>query len=303
MKALVTGSSGFAGTHLVAHLADHGDDVAGLDRTDGIDITDAAAVRERFESVRPEVVYHLAGFADVGASWDDPFATFDANAVGTLNLLDAARAVGTRRVLLVGSADVYGVVQEQELPLVESRPLQPVSPYAASKVAAEYLAVQAWNGYGLETVRARSFNHLGPGQSTRFVAGAIAERIARAELDGDDEIEVGNLTPRRDFTDVRDVVRAYRLLATEGTAGDVYHVCSGHDLSIGALAEVLIGMASRPLTLAVDPGLQRPVDIPVLRGDRTKIGRDTGWEPTIPLDQTLADLLDDVRAQVAATRR
>lgn len=302
MRALVTGSSGFAGGHLVSHLTDEGDEVWGLDRADGTDITDAASVRARLDVVRPEVVYHLAGFADVGASWDDPEGAFAANAVGTLHVLDAARAVGVRRVLLVGSADVYGVVTEDELPLDETRELRPVSPYAASKVAAEYLAVQAHNGYGLETVRARSFNHLGPGQSTRFVAGAIAERIAVAELDGAEAIEVGNLTPRRDFTDVRDVVRAYRLLMLHGAVGDVYHVCSGTDLSIRELADALVGMARRPVVLSVDPGLQRPVDIPVLRGDRTKIGRDTGWSPEIPLERTLRDLLEGVRQSVAAAR-
>lgn len=300
MRALVTGSSGFAGRHLVRHLEAEGDEVIGLDRTEGIDITDSEALRTRLESVRPEVVYHLAGFADVGASWEDPEASFATNAVGTLHVLEAARAAEVRRVLVVASADVYGIVDEADLPIDEEQPIAPVSPYAASKVAAEYLAVQAWRGYGLDTVRARSFNHLGPGQTSRFVAAAIAERIARAEREGRDSIEVGNVTPRRDFTDVRDVVRAYRLLVTRGRAGEVYNVCSGRDVAISDLAEAMVAMADRPLTLAVDPSLQRAVDQPVSVGDPTKIARDTGWAPTIDLDQTLRVLLDEARDRVAA---
>ncbi|QGG95816.1 GDP-mannose 4,6-dehydratase [Actinomarinicola tropica] len=300
MKALVTGSSGFAGTYLREHLEAHGDEVAGLDRAEGTDLTDAAAVHRRLEEVRPEVVYHLGGIADVGASWEDPVGTFTANATGTLHLLEAARATGVRRVLVIGSAEVYGIVPEDRMPLTEADPLRPVSPYGVSKVAAEHLALQAWDGHGLETVRVRAFNHLGPGQSERFVAGAIAHRIARAEREGSDEIEVGNLTPRRDFTDVRDVARAYRLLMTRAPAGEVYNVCSGRDVAISDLAETLVGLADRPLRLAVDPALQRVVDLPVSRGDRSKIRADTGWEPTIPLEETLGDLLDVVRATVAA---
>lgn len=301
MKALVTGSSGFAGRHLVRHLEAEGDDVVGLDRAEGIDITDADAVRTRLDEVRPEVVYHLAGFADVGASWDDPTGAFATNAVGTLHVLLAARAADVRRVLVIGSADVYGIVGESDLPLTEEQPLVPVSPYAASKAAAEHLAVQAWRGYGLETIRARSFNHLGPGQTSRFVAAAIAERIARAEIDGRDEIEVGNVTPRRDFTDVRDVVRAYRLLVAHGRPGEAYNVCSGRDVAISDLAEAMVAMARRPLTLAVDPALQRAVDQPVSVGDRSKIQRDTGWTPTIELEATLQVLVDEARARVGAS--
>ncbi|MBK5223750.1 MAG: GDP-mannose 4,6-dehydratase [Acidimicrobiia bacterium] len=297
MRALVTGSSGFAGRHLVAHLESCGDDVSGLDRADGIDITDASALGRHLESVRPEVVYHLAGWADVGGSWDDPLATFEANALGTLHLLTAARTSGVRRVLVVGSADVYGKVGETDLPLTEAQPLAPVSPYAASKVTAEYLAIQAWNGHGLETVRTRSFNHIGPGQSNRFVAAAIAERVARAEHDLRDEVEVGNVTPRRDFTDVRDVARAYRALMVDGRAGEVYHVCSGRDLAIRELADILLGMAERPMTLSIDPALQRPVDIPVLRGDPSKLRSDTSWEPQISIEDTLAELLAEARTR------
>ncbi|MGY6500922.1 MAG: GDP-mannose 4,6-dehydratase [Acidimicrobiales bacterium] len=299
MISLVTGSSGFAGSHLARHLDALGHEVHGLDRSEGVDITDADAVRRAVEAVRPRLVFHLAGFADVGRSWDDPHEAFAANALGTMHVLDAARAVGASRVLVVGSADVYGVVSEDELPLTERQPVRPTSPYAASKLSAEALALQAWNGYGLETVIVRAFNHLGPGQTSRFVAAAIADRVARNERDGRDEVEVGNVTPRRDFTDVRDVVRAYAMLAESGEPGEIYHVCSGRDVSIRELAETLIAASGRPMTLAPDPDLQRPVDIPVLRGDATKLRAATGWQPEVPLEQTLADLLDEARQRAA----
>jgi len=212
-------------------------------------------------------------------------------------VLLACAAAGVRRVLSVGSADVYGVVTEAELPLTEDSPLRPASPYAASKVAADFLGLQAFLGQGLGVIRVRAFNHLGPGQTDRFVAPALAARIAANERDGGDSVTVGDLSPRRDFTDVRDVVRAYRLLVEHGAPGEVYNVCSGRDLSVQQLADHLLTLATRPMRLETDPALLRPVDIPVLRGDATKLHDATGWTPEIPIDQTLADLLDDKRAQ------
>lgn len=303
MKALVTGSSGFAGRHLVGYLAAAGDQVVKLDRSMGVDVTEATTLDEFIASNTPEVIYHLAGFADVGASWDNPETAFATNATGTLNLLGAARRHGVQRVLVIGSADVYGVVSEVDLPLRESQPLRPVSPYAASKVAADFLALQAWLGHGLETVRARSFNHIGPGQSNRFVAAALAERVAAAETHEGTIVEVGNVTPRRDFTDVRDVVRAYHMLMTKGRAGEVYHVCSGTDVAIRDLAEGLIALATKPLSLKVDTALQRAVDTPVLRGDNTKIQNDVGWRPEIPISTTLRELLDEARQRTQASPR
>jgi GDP-4-dehydro-6-deoxy-D-mannose reductase len=173
-----------------------------------------------------------------------------------------------------------------------------VTPYAASKVAADFLGLQAHLGYGLDVLRVRAFNHLGPGQSNHFVAPAIAERIAVNELDGSEVVPVGNLTPRRDFTDVRDVVRAYRLLIEHGEAGEAYNVCSGHDLAISELADRLLSMASHPMRLEEDPNLQRPVETPVLRGDPTRVHKATGWVPEIPMEQTLTDLLAEWRTRV-----
>lgn len=295
MKALVTGAAGFVGRHLVSHLRACGDDIVGIDRPDGPDLLDAAAVTAVVRDIAPDAVYHLAGWSDVGGSWREPAAAFRANADGTLNLLQACIAAEVPRVLSVSSADVYGKVTLGELPLDEDAPLRPVTPYAASKIAADFLGLQAFLGYGLDVLRVRAFNHLGPGQTNRFVASAIAERVAVNELDGTEVVPVGNLSPRRDFTDVRDVVRAYRLLVEHGEAGEAYNVCSGADIAISELAERILARAERPMRLEEDPALQRPVDVPVLRGDPTKVHKATGWTPEIPLDQTLADLLAEWR--------
>ena len=300
MRALVTGAGGFVGVHLVRHLEAEGDDVIQLERTvDGIDVADEAAITDAIVAAAPEAVYHLAGASDVGGSWNAPVETFRSNAVGTLNVLEASRKARVERVLAVTSADVYGRVTEDELPLDEDQPLRPVTPYAASKVAADALAQQAWLGHRLPVIRVRAFNHLGPGQSDKFVAPSLAARIARNERTGGDQVPIGNMTPMRDITDVRDVVRAYRLLVENGVAGEAYNVCSGRAVSVKELADALLGMAERPMHLVIDPGLQRPVDIPVLVGDMTRLAKATGWAPTIPLDQTLADVLADWRDRVA----
>ena len=298
MKALVTGATGFVGPYLARHLADNGDEVVETDRSTGLDICDRESLEAMLAEVAPDVIYHLAGDSDVGGSWHHPADTFRANAEGTLHVLEAARAVGVGRVLTIGSADVYGTVTPEELPLTENSELRPTSPYAASKVAAEYLSLQAWLGYGLEVIRVRAFNHLGPGQSPRFVTPAIAHRIVENERSGDTTVPVGNLTAERDLTDVRDVVRAYRLLATTGTPGEVYNVCSGRSSAIRQLAEQLLELAVHPMELTTDPALLRPVDIPVLRGDNSKLRAATGWTPEIPLERTLSDLMEHLRATV-----
>jgi GDP-4-dehydro-6-deoxy-D-mannose reductase len=301
MRAVVTGGLGFVGRHLVEHLRASGDDVVTLDHhgEHAVDITDAAGVSAAIDRADADTVFHLAGWADVGASWSDPVGAFRVNAEGTLNVLLACTAAGVQRVVSVGSADVYGIVTEDELPLTEQSPLRPSSPYAASKVAADFLGLQAHLGQGLGVVRVRAFNHLGPGQTDRFVAAALAARIAANERDGGETVTVGNLSPRRDFTDVRDVVRAYRLLAERGTPGEVYNVCSGHDIAVQELADRMLGLATRPMRLEPDASLLRPVDIPVLRGDATKLRDATGWQPEIDIDTTLRDLLDDKRARVS----
>ncbi len=300
MKALVTGGAGFVGRHLVRHLEAMGDDVIAVDRDDGPDLLDTGGFRTLVHDIQPDAVYHLGGFSDVGGSWSTPLETFRANAEGTMNVLQACVQARTGRVLVISSADVYGRVTLGELPLTEDSALRPVSPYAASKIAADYLGLQAWLGYGLEVIRVRAFNHLGTGQTNRFLAPALAERIALNELEGREVVPVGNMTPRRDFTDVRDVVRAYRLLVQEGEPGEAYNVCSGRDVAVSELADKLVSMALRPMRLEEDKTLQREVDVPVLRGDSTKLHKATDWEPEIDLEQTLRDILDEWRAKVGA---
>ena len=302
MRALVTGSRGFVGTHLVAHLNACDDDVIEVDRVIGSPpIEDAGAVAELISESKPDTVYHLAGQSDVAASWDDPVGTFRTNADGTLHVVRACIDTGVERLLSVTSSDIYGLVSHQDLPLDESAPLRPVNPYAASKAAAEMVCIQGFLGHGLGVIRARAFNHLGPGQSERFLAPALAARIAANEQAGRRAVPVGNLSARRDFTDVRDVVRAYRLLVAHGEPGEAYNVCSGHDVAVSEVAERLLGLAHAPMTLEQDTRLFRPVDLPVMRGDSTKIHAATGWAPKIDLADTLDDLLDDARLRLTAT--
>ncbi|MCP5026772.1 MAG: NAD-dependent epimerase/dehydratase family protein [Actinomycetia bacterium] len=299
MRAFITGSRGFVAGHLTTHLLEKGDEVDGTDRHDGPDLLDRDGWFDVLADRTPEIVYHLAAQAAVGLSWEDPLPTIRANVEGTHNVLEAARHAGAERAVIISSADVYGRVTPAELPLTEDRPARPVSPYAASKAAAEMVAVQAWHGHRFPTVLVRPFNHIGPGQSGDFVATALALRIAAAEAAGEASIIVGDLSARRDFSDVRDVVRAYRLLAERGEPGGLYHVCSEIDRSIQELADLLIERANSPLELVVDDALLRPAEVPVLRGSAAHLRADTGWEPTIDFTVTIDDILHDARERVA----
>jgi GDP-4-dehydro-6-deoxy-D-mannose reductase len=294
----VTGARGFVGPHLVAHLEACGDDVLSLDRhgPDSFDVTDAVAVQERLEEAQPEVVYHLAALSHVGESWKSPAASFRVNAEGTLNVLHTCTDLRVPRVIVVLSSEEYGTVDEADLPLTEDAPLRPVTPYGAAKAAADLLTLQAFLGDGLGAIRVRPFSHTGPGQSARFVVPALAARIARAEADEVDEIPVGSLDAVRDITDVRDVVRAYRLLAERGAPGEVYNVCSGLGVSVQEIADRLLARAARPIRLVTDPELVRPVEVPRLVGSNARLRAATGWTPEIALDDTLADVLDDARS-------
>jgi GDP-4-dehydro-6-deoxy-D-mannose reductase len=298
VRALVTGGRGFVGRWLTSHLEKEGDEV--IATGEEVDVTDAAAVRRSFDEVRPEAVYHLAGWASVGSSWGDPSGVFQVNAAGAVHVLDAARRLDPApRVLVVSSAEVYGRVGPDRLPLAEDEPVDPVSPYAASKVAAEVAARQFAAGFGLGVVVARPFNHIGPGQGPGFVVSDLARRIVEAERSGAVALEMGNPTPRRDLTDVRDVVRAYRLLVLHGHDGATYNVCTGRDVVIGELAQRLIDLSGVALTLSAGTVELRPIDVPVLRGDAASIRAATGWEPEIPLDETLRDVLAFWRDQPA----
>ena len=290
MRVLVTGSKGFVGQWLIRHLEANGDEAVGLDAE--VDVTDAPAIAKAITLARPEAICHLAAQASVGASWSDPAATYLVNTVGAVNVLSAAAACDNApRVLLVSSSEVYGRIRPNDLPVREGAPFAPVSPYAASKAAAELAGMQAWLGEGLEVVRARPFNHTGPGQRTDFVVPALARQVAEAVASGADALYTGNLEPKRDITDVRDVVRAYRLLLERGDAGEAYNVCSGVSVSIREVAERLLRIAGLDLPVVVDEDRVRPVEIPELRGDPSKLQAATGWRPEIGLDQTLADVV------------
>ena len=240
MRALITGGKGFVGHWLAAHLKDAGDEVVVIDIE--TDVADAAAVRRVMADVRPEAVYHLAAMTHVGESWENPSQVLRVNVLGTAELLAAARLLPSApTVLVVSSAEVYGVVSSEQLPLGEDTPTAPATPYAASKLAAEAVAMQAWRGYRQPVIVVRPFNHIGPGQSPNFAVPALAKRIVEAKKSGADTLRVGTLTTRRDFTDVRDVVVAYRLLVEQGHPGTVYNVCSGRDVAIADVAERAAG--------------------------------------------------------------
>lgn len=301
MKAVVTGARGFVGPHLVDHLESNGDEVTGLDRRGPTpcDVTDPEAVRDALADTKPDAVYHLAALSHVGESWKAPALAFRVNAEGTLNVLRACSEAGVSRVLVIGSSEEYGEVDPADIPLDEDAPLRPKTPYGASKVAAGYCALQAFLGDNLGAIRVRPFSHTGPGQEPRFVVPALAGRIARAERDGDTEIAVGNLDAVRDLTDVRDMVRAYRLLVCDGEPGEVYNACSGRGVAISQIAELLLGLATYDIKLRVDPDLVRPVEVPRLVGDNHKLVATTGWEPKYSLQETIADVLDFARATLA----
>jgi GDP-4-dehydro-6-deoxy-D-mannose reductase len=223
VRVVITGGSGFVGRHLHEHLTAEGDTVLpfGPPEPGFLDVLDRPAVFAAMASARPEGVYHLAGFSHVGDSFAKPVETIRVNVEGTLNILDACREARVERVLLVGSSEEYGDIGIAGRPLLEEDVLRPLSPYGASKVAAEFLGLQAHLGHGLATIMTRSFNHTGPGQSTDFVVPAMARRIARAERQGARTIQVGSLEAVREFNDVRDIVRAYRLLMLRGRVGDI----------------------------------------------------------------------------------
>jgi GDP-4-dehydro-6-deoxy-D-mannose reductase len=297
VRSLITGGRGFVGTWLADHLRSLGDTVVVIDQE--VDVTDPQALLDALSDAAPQAIYHLAALTHVGQSWDQPLRVLEVNVLGTGAVLAAARQCGSDpTVLVTSSAEVYGAVTDPSLlPLTEDSPTAPLTPYAASKLAAEALCTQAVLGHGQRVITVRPFNHIGPGQSPNFAVAALAKRILDADASGASTIPVGNLSARRDFTDVRDVVRAYRLLVESGTAGVVYNVCSGRDVAIGEIADRLLDLAGTSLEFETDPNLVRPVEVPVLRGDPGRLSAATGWVPERPLEQTLGDVLSFWRAQ------
>jgi GDP-4-dehydro-6-deoxy-D-mannose reductase len=309
---LVTGATGFAGGHLLESLRQTEPAVAAWSNPRGapvsthdqglhwsaVDLLDREAVTAAIAAVRPSVVYHCGGSADVGGSWVDPVRPLQINALGTHHLLDALRANGlTSPVLVTGSATVY---RPSDAPLTEESPIGPANPYAVSKLAQEMVAARAdW----CPVVVARSFNHAGPRQSRAYVTSSFAQQIAEIEAGlAEPVLHVGNLDARRDITDVRDTVRAYRALATSGRAGQAYNVCTGRAYRVGDLLETLLGLARTPIRITLDPTRLRPADNPVIVGDATRIANEAGWRAMIPIEQTLRDLLDYWRLRLAVPR-
>jgi GDP-4-dehydro-6-deoxy-D-mannose reductase len=298
VKAVVTGARGFVGRHLTDHLTSEGTQVVSLDVDDHqpVDITDRESVMSRIGGVAPDVVFHLAARSHVGASWTDGDLLTEVNVEGTRAVIDACVAAGVDRLLVVGSAEQYGAVDPASVPITEDTPCRPLSPYGRTKVEAEHLALAAHQEHRLPVVCTRAFNHTGPGQSSAFLVPGLASRIATAEHEGTEEIRLGNGDPVRDFSDVRDVVRAYALLARNGTPGETYNVCSGRGVRVGDVAAELVARARRPLRIVTAPDLVRPVDVPVLVGDPTKLVAATDWHA----EHSLADTLDAVLAAARA---
>ena len=288
---LVTGADGFVGSHLLAEL---GEDAVPLD----VDVREAAALLAAVRSHAPAVVVHLAAISSVAESWSQNAEIWSVNAIGTVNLVEAIqREAPGARLLLVSTGEVYG--RAEQLPTAEDAPVAPLSPYAASKAAAEIACGQAAMAAGLDVVVARSFQHEGPGRDERFAIGSWTRQIARLELSGGGALRVGDLTPERDISDVRDVCRAYRLLLDPDVPAGTYNVASGTKTRLADVAEQLVGMARAPVSIEQDPDRLRPADIPVVWGDSSKLRAATGWAPEIPLERTLADALDYARAVVS----
>jgi GDP-4-dehydro-6-deoxy-D-mannose reductase len=317
MRVLVTGVAGFVGGHVVDFLrAEHpGAVVIGLDnrprdRALGVevvtaDLEDAASVRSALAQARPDRVIHLAAQSSPQRSWEDPAGTMRTNVLGLLHLLEGIRALSLApRVLAVGSVEEYGIVGPNEVPLREDAPLRPATPYAVSKVAQGYLALQYALAPGLHIVRTRAFHHTGPRRGEQFAESSFARQLAEIEAgQRPPRLEVGNLEAVRDYTDVRDVVRAYWALLDRGVPGEVYNVCTGRGVRLSDLLDRLIALSRVRVEVAVDPARLRAADAPILIGDPSRLRAATGWEPKVPLERTLADLLDYWRERVKSSCR
>jgi len=317
MRVLITGITGFVGSHFAEYALARGVEVVGSYRwrskTENIDhlrsrielvecdLRDGSSAHHLIEVARPDAIIHLAAQSFVATSWQAPADTFVTNTVGQMNLLEAIRSCTPRpRFLVIGSSEEYGFVQEDELPITEDNPLRPLSPYAVSKVAQDLMGYQYWKSYGLHIVRARAFNHEGPRRGDVFVTSNFARQIAEIEQGlREPVIAVGNLTTRRDYTDVRDIVRGYWMLLDQGEPGEVYNLCSGRDWVIADILRFLLGEARvQNITIREDQSRLRPSDVPVLRGDAGKANAAVGWKPEIPFEQTLRDTLEHWRGRV-----
>jgi len=316
VKILITGATGFVGGHVVEQCLAGGDELHALTLPEGdrplppavtthpLPLLDPDVTTELVHDVAPEVVIHLAGEASVGRSFGQPAATWDVNTWGTLSVLEALRRSESQaRALIVTSGEIYGRVALDELPVDIGTALEPLSPYAASKAAADLMAGQYAENYGLGIIRVRPFNQIGPGQDARFVVPSIAKQIVEAERAGhaDVVLSVGNVSTRRDFTDVRDAARAYRLIAEHGHRGAVYHLCTGRSLAVREIIDALADAARIPVTITSDPEIQRAGEQPDLYGTPELLTQHTGWSPDRDLEETVTDTLDWWREQLSST--
>jgi GDP-4-dehydro-6-deoxy-D-mannose reductase len=310
-RVLVTGVTGFAGSHLVDYMLERGDcEIFGIQRwrsrTENIehfagritllecDLRDATSTRDTLEKVRPDWIFHLAAQSFVPTSWTAPTESLSTNILGQVNLFEGLRHIGLKpRIQIACSSEEYGMVYPDETPIRETNPLRPLSPYAVSKVTQDMLGYQYWMSWKLDCVRTRGFNHEGPRRGPVFVASDFAKQIADIEKKRREPVlKVGNLEAKRDFTDVRDMVRAYWLSLEKCQPGEVYNICSGTAWRIREVLDLLLGMTKAKITVQEDPARLRPSDVPILLGDNSKFVAATGWKPTIPFEQTLSDMLD-----------
>ena len=309
MKALITGATGFVGNHLARMLLNEGLVVWGTALNDRekmdsdisykvnlltCDIRNPDSIRAVLTTCQPDYIFHLAAQSNVARSWEKPAETFEINAMGTVHLMDEVVRLGfNSKLLLVGSAEEYGRVTPAQVPIKETTPLEPVNPYGSSKAAISMLFRQYFVKFGLPVIYVRAFNHIGPGQAPGFVTVDFARQIAEIE-DGIKEavVKVGNLEAKRDFSDVRDVVRAYWMLIRQGLSGEVYNVSSGCPFPVRRILDIFLEKAKVKIEILPDQNRMRPSDVPILSGDITKIKAVTDWAPTISIEQSLVDILD-----------
>ncbi len=315
-RVLVTGVTGFAGSHLVDYILSRGDcEIFGILRwrspTDNIEhfmdritlleceLRDASSTRDTLETVRPDWIFHLAAQSFVPTSWSAPTESLTTNILGQLNIFEAVRRLGVKcRIQLACSSEEYGMVSPDEVPIKETNPLRPLSPYAVSKVAQDMLGYQYWMSWKVDSVRTRGFIQVGPGRGPVFVASDFAKQIAVIEKGRKPPVlYVGNLEAKRDFSDVRDMVRAYWLALEKCEPGEVYNICTGRAWSIREVLDLLLSMTQAKIEVRQDQARLRPSDVPILLGDNSKFVKATGWQPTIPFEQTLRDMLEYWRAR------
>lgn len=315
-KTFITGITGFAGSHMAELLLKKGYQVHGLcrwrSRTENIDhikdklnliegdLLDPHSLQEAMMNVRPDYIFHLAAQSYVPASWTSPAVTLEINVVGSCNLFEAVRAAQIEPVIqLACSSEEYGLVKPNEVPIKEESPLRPLSPYGVSKIAMDFLGYQYFKSYGMKIVRTRGFNHTGERRGEVFAESSFAKQIAEIEKGVKEPIvKVGNLSAKRDYTDVRDIVRGYLLAVEKGKPGEVYNICSGKAYQIKKVLEILLSMSKVKIKVEKDPERMRPSDVPILLGDNSKFRRATGWKPKIPFEKTMQNLLSYWREKV-----